>query len=924
MNIIEKKYVAVRSKETAKQMFDCIENADLLAYDTETNGLNPRTSIIIGFSVSSKPGEGYYLPTKVYNTETDSLDDLYIDGKKAENLARLMVKSLVGKKLCMHNGVFDCEVTKNYYGVSLIESLHIETLVLTHTLAEDGAFGYGSPFALKSIAQWLQTEIGLDAEKDANEEQIALKESIKKNGGSVTKTNMEFYKADLDILCTYGAADTDLTIRIVNYFLPKLKEEGLWDFFFEEEVMPVYRQLTYPLETRGVRVNVSHLESLREDISKDIELYSSKVLDSLMSTKHGQFWVVSKATEKFPFKTWDEEKQEFKIKKAGKNAQAVIDKYFELKGEQCPLPRHPKKPDQWHSIKANVNKHFKENHPELYAFLAEGDMEPLEILDENFFTHCSLSLWEEYNGGYIKISSKKQLGEIVFDYMGEQPLSYTDKGSPQFNDDFIDSIKNKYKWANDVYIFNRLSKIKSGYFDRIYDSLEDGKYYFNYKQHGTISGRYGSDAQQFPRPMEQGDDEPIVIKYSNEVRALFIPNKGHIFIDCDYESLEPHIFSSVANDEGLKDIFRNKHDFYSTIAIATEGLSGVSADKKADNYLKKVDPSKRQRAKAYCLDGNTKVKNRDGSAILKRIEVGDFVLTSSGYYNKVTNTFKRKAKTCLIKTDISDIRCTLDHKFYVGGNWIEAKDLTPGCYFKSYYNSNKNPRLNEIVLDELEIEVYDITVEKEHNFYANGILVHNCLGIPYGMRAFALSKSLDVSVKEAQSLIDQYLDAYPGLKKWMEWSNNFAIENGYIKSKVGRIRHLNNLKRVCDAFGDMAEQLMDYNFRKELSRRYPEDKVMSAYRDYKNGLNNAKNFQIQSLAASVVNRAGLGVLREFKKEGIQGYPVAQIHDQWIFGVPKKQKQRASEIVQYVMENETDVGIALKAPPEFAYNWRDGH
>jgi DNA polymerase-1 len=192
------------------------------------------------------------------------------------------------------------------------------------------------------------------------------------------------------------------------------------------------------------------------------------------------------------------------------------------------------------------------------------------------------------------------------------------------------------------------------------------------------------------------------------------------------------------------------------------------------------------------------------------------------------------------------------------------------------------------------------------------------------MGAYALSKSLEIKQKEAQSLIDQYLDAYPELKKWMKWSNEFAIKNGYIKNKVGRIRHLNNLKRVCDAFGNMAEQLLDYNFRKELSRKYPEEQVMSAYRDYKNGLNNAKNFQIQSLAASVVNRAGLGVMREFKKEGIDGYPVAQIHDQWIFGVPKEQKQRAFEIVQYVMENETDVGIPLKAPPEFAYNWRDGH
>ena len=51
--------------------------------------------------------------------------------------------------------------------------------------------------------------------------------------------------------------------------------------------------------------------------------------------------------------------------------------------------------------------------------------------------------------------------------------------------------------------------------DRFLDNQENGRYYFSYKQHGTVSGRYGSDAQQLPRPKEEGDDDPIVIEYNN-------------------------------------------------------------------------------------------------------------------------------------------------------------------------------------------------------------------------------------------------------------------------------------------------------------------------------------------------------------------------------------------------------------------------
>jgi hypothetical protein len=80
-------------------------------------------------------------------------------------------------------------------------------------------------------------------------------------------------------------------------------------------------------------------------------------------------------------------------------------------------------------------------------------------------------------------------------------------------------------------------------------------------------------------------------------RARLVDIEGNLFIDCDYESLEPKVFAHVANDEGLKDIFRKNYDFYSEIAIRTEGITQYSADKKAPNYLKKVAPALRNKAK---------------------------------------------------------------------------------------------------------------------------------------------------------------------------------------------------------------------------------------------------------------------------------------------------------------------------------------
>lgn len=1186
MSFIEKNYITVDTRATVNQMVEYIAKYDIHAYDTETTSLNTRQAVIIGFSISAKPGDGYYLPTKKYIPETDTLEDLYIDGVNAESIAKVIVEGLLDKKLVMHNGSYDCAVTKHYYGIELIDSLYVETLLLVHTVAEEGAFGYGDKFALKAIARWKQEEFGLDADKDANEEQIALKESIRKNGGATTKKNFEMYKADLDVLCRYGAADADLTIRVYYHFIEILKEEGLEQFYFEDEVMPAYRQLTYPMELRGVRLDLPLLEENLKNIEIDIEKYRQRVSSKLMSQPEAQQWVVATAVEKYPYKVYDEEKREYKIKNSATNAQVALKRFFELTGEKCPLPAHPKKEGDYHITKATVIKHLvpNEKYDPISEFLLNGNMEPLQDLDNLFFIKCSMEMWKDGNGGhYINLSSNPQVSTIVFDYLEETPLSTTEKGQPRFDDDFIASIKDKYTWSEDLYVYKRLNKIKSAYFDRLWERRDGDRYYFQFKQHGTVSGRYGSDAQQMPRPMEEGEDHPVVLKYSNEIRALMIPDEGWIFVDADYESLEPRCFSAVAGDQGLKDIFSKGHDFYSTIAIATEKMEDVSADKKADNYLGRVNKPKRQKAKAYCLDGDTLVNSDRGILKIKDVVEGDFV-KSKNTYNKVLKTFKRKANTCIVHTNRGSIRCTLDHPFYVDGKWIDAQDLKKGMpliedsfntyniktplpifsnmsyrnggskplgyleidtewayfigmilgdgmisinqnhnskghglkgyvgvcglesdgfiswfdnfmkslgfttsihkktpskkgsdwiitkrvinselckvvydtlglglwsddisykcknlevptyifnstdqvkiafiaglldtdgyvkdnsgkpavslcskdfrlitgfvnllkslgvkssirvtynktYERNYYVTTltregckglydlgvhnymncvrkrqaiesykdysitypsrlKDTQVIEVSFDNKEVDVYDITVEHEHNFFANGILVHNCLGVPYGMTDYALAKTLDVPKKEAGQLIEDYLNAYPELKKWMEWSNDFIKRNGYIKNKLGRVRHIPNIKVLTDGFGyDEVDKLLEYNYRTQLMKMYPHkaEDIVNAYRDFKNGMNNAKNFQIQSLAASLVTRAGLGVVREAKKKGLDIYPVAQIHDQWIFMVRISKKEESAKLIQYVMENETKLeGIDLKAPPEFAMNWRDGH
>ena len=772
---LEKKYYTVQDKETLKLLHQHITESDVIAVDTETSGLNPRKDIIVGWSVSGDEGIGFYLPTQVWNFEKNEIELQTIDGTSTETISKNLLKLLKGKKLVFHNASFDVQFIKNYFGVDLLPDVWVDTGLLVHTVYEEGAFGYGNPFGLKSIAIMNQKELGLNVEEAANQEQIELKESIKNNGGSTTKELFEIYKADLDILSKYASADTDLTLRICNLYLKKLKEEKLEKFFFEEEVMPIYREVTVPMEAYGVDLDMELLEDIHSQISTDLIKNKEIVMKSLLAIPEVKEWVVATSVDNYP------------VSHKGNWAQRLVQRY------SLPLPKS-EKTGKYSLTQKNIEQLDDSNVKE---FLLTGDKDKLEDVEK---ARISMSLWKESNDGeYINIQSKKHLGEIVFKYMGIKPKvsgANTKSGRDKFDMSMVEELSKTYAWAENLRIYNKLLKIKSTYVDRFRDRNEDGRYYFYFKQNGTVSGRYGSDAQQLPKPLEEGEDAPIIMKYVNIVRAFLTAGNGRKVIDADYESLEPHCFASVTGDENLREIFRKGWDFYSTVAIQTEKLEGVSADKKADNYLKKLDPVKRNKAKAYSL------------------------------------------------------------------------------------------------------------------------------GIAYGMEAYALKMTLGIDQKEAEKLIQGYLNGFPQLAEWRERSREEVKAYGRITNYVGRIRHLPRVKKYYDKFDN---RLMDWRFRNELSATYGKDQVLKAYRDFRNGLNNCLNFQLQSLAAAVVNRAALVINRKAKELGIDACVQAQVHDQLIINCDEKDVEMFAPIVQEIMETTTQLpGVTLKAPPEISDNWRDGH
>ena len=717
-----------------------LKNQEIIAYDIETSGLSPHNSDIIGIGISGF-SNGFYLPICSFNPATNSLEQL-----ETAKYANELLQILSTKKLLCFNGAFDLPFTRAKYGVDLVPNLYTDVLLLKHTVDEE------LPFKLKDIAVQV---FGYGAAS----EQRDLHAEVKAAGG----LKHELYRAKVQTIGKYCVQDCLLTYKLYTHYLRLLEEQNLVQFFYEDEVMPLYREVTIPMEQYGIKLDLPLMQQSLVEITQDIEQIEAKIHAGI-APHLGKFtdWFLNK---------------DYPPSRSGNFAQGIA----EYAGLDLPRTESGKYSLTAKAIAALPDSHWK------------AVLQKTEMLTDDEVRGVQLLLARKDHGNkpLFNLQSKHHLKKLFFDELGETPLSTTDLGNPQVNDDFLDAMATKYEWAYDLHVYNRLQKIKSTYIERFLEDQIDGIFYPSFFQHRTISGRFGSDLQQLPRAVSEADEPSAVIrKYNNIIRNFFVARDSCKLVGADYESLEPHIFAHVSGDKRLQNIFTQGLDFYSEIAIRTEGLKEYSSNKSADNYLGKINKSLRQKAKAYAL------------------------------------------------------------------------------------------------------------------------------GIPYGMSGYKLSFQLECAPEEAEKLVQNYLNSFPDLKAWMQRTQEQVLEQGFIRSQAGRIRHMPRAVEYHRKYGlgilDPLQLYKDYGHDTHI---YEHMKKVRG--ELKNYINNANNFQIQSLAASIVNRAAIAIMREFKAQNLRASICMNVHDELVCEAPDSEIEQVCTIMQRNMEGIMQLSVPLKAEPQVA-------
>ena len=211
----------------------------IVAFDCETDGLNSREAALVGFSLSCRSGEGFYIPLVC--------GDGLLAGNlisKEESLAQL--QRLFGNKDCtviMHNGKFDYQVLC-CNGLPVPQCLIWDTMVAAWLLEPER-----SSYSLESLAAG---KLGLET--------ISF--------DSIVPKGATFADLTLEQAVPYAAEDADLTWQLYQLFKPRLEQANLLKLFLELEmpVLPVLAQM----ELRGIHLESQELEVYGKELSQEI------------------------------------------------------------------------------------------------------------------------------------------------------------------------------------------------------------------------------------------------------------------------------------------------------------------------------------------------------------------------------------------------------------------------------------------------------------------------------------------------------------------------------------------------------------------------------------------------------------------------------------------------------------------------------
>jgi DNA polymerase-1 len=199
---------------------------------------------------------------------------------------------------------------------------------------------------------------------------------------------------------------------------------------------------------------------------------------------------------------------------------------------------------------------------------------------------------------------------------------------------------------------------------------------------------------------------------------------------------------------------------------------------------------------------------------------------------------------------------------------------------------------NEDIHRSTAAKVFNVPIEEVTAAQRSNAKTVN-FGIIYGVSAFGLSNQTSLSRKESAELIDAYYATYPKLKSYMSEQVDFARENGYVQTVLGRRRYLKDINSANAVVRSGAER-------------------------------NAVNAPIQGSAADIIKIAMINIYKNLTSEKWKSKMLLQVNDALVFDVHLSELEKIKPMIKHEMENAIKLDVPLDVEIGVGKNWLEAH
>ena len=163
-------------------------------------------------------------------------------------------------------------------------------------------------------------------------------------------------------------------------------------------------------------------------------------------------------------------------------------------------------------------------------------------------------------------------------------------------------------------------------------------------------------------------------------------------------------------------------------------------------------------------------------------------------------------------------------------------------------------------------------------------------GLIYGMSAFGLTRSTELTLAEAETFVKTYFEKFPGVKKYLDGIKKQAASQGYVETLLGRRRYFPALQ---------SRQNVQIKNREERE---------------------AINAPIQGTAADIMKIAMLKIPSALENAKLKAKMLLQVHDEIVLECPKDELEKTAKVVKETMASAYKLDIPLSTEARYGKNW----